>query len=87
MSTAPRNQSELDEATLRADIELTRSELGDTVEALAHKVNVPARVKEQVRPRVRHLVNTVQRRPGPSIAVAVTVLLALGLLLRRGRKG
>ncbi|MEU4805475.1 DUF3618 domain-containing protein [Actinosynnema sp. NPDC023587] len=37
-----------DPAKLRRDIEETRRELGDTVEALAHKADVPARVKESV---------------------------------------
>ncbi|MET0237445.1 MAG: DUF3618 domain-containing protein [Kibdelosporangium sp.] len=32
---------------IRADIERTRQELGDTAEALAHKVDVPARAKEK----------------------------------------
>ncbi|GHH44505.1 DUF3618 domain-containing protein [Lentzea cavernae] len=32
---------------LQRDVERTRRELGETVEALAHKVDVPARVKEQ----------------------------------------
>ncbi|MBB5959377.1 preprotein translocase subunit SecF [Saccharothrix tamanrassetensis] len=35
-----------DPAALRADIAKTRNELGDTVEALVHKADVPARVKE-----------------------------------------
>ncbi|MEO6088759.1 MAG: DUF3618 domain-containing protein [Umezawaea sp.] len=34
-----------DPAELRADIEKTRRELGDTVEALVHKADVPARAK------------------------------------------
>lgn len=32
---------------LQRDVERTRRELGETVEALTHKVDVPARVKEQ----------------------------------------
>ncbi|MFD9702055.1 DUF3618 domain-containing protein [Lentzea sp. NPDC059081] len=32
---------------LQRDVERTRRELGETVEALAHKVDVPSRVKEQ----------------------------------------
>ncbi|MFD4671237.1 DUF3618 domain-containing protein [Lentzea sp. NPDC058450] len=32
---------------LQAEVERARRELGETVEALAHKVDVPARVKEQ----------------------------------------
>ncbi|HEX7302288.1 DUF3618 domain-containing protein [Lentzea sp.] len=38
--TDPREQ-------LQRDVERTRRELGETVEALAHKVDVPGRVKEQ----------------------------------------
>lgn len=34
---------------IRQDIEHTRRELGDTAEALAHKVNVPERVKTKAR--------------------------------------
>ena len=34
------------EEEIRLDIERTREQLGDTVEALAHKVDVPARAKE-----------------------------------------
>lgn len=32
---------------LQKDVERTRRELGETVEALAHKADVPGRVKEQ----------------------------------------
>ncbi|SMD17666.1 DUF3618 domain-containing protein [Lentzea albidocapillata] len=32
---------------LQRDVERTRRELGETVEALAHKTDVPGRVKEQ----------------------------------------
>src|ERR1700712_6102110 len=36
------------EEEIRKDIERTRAQLGHTVEALAHKVDVPARVKDKV---------------------------------------
>jgi predicted RNA-binding protein Jag len=36
------------EDEIRQDIERTRAQLGETVEALAHKVDVPARVKDKV---------------------------------------
>lgn len=35
------------EDALRADIARTRAELGDTVEALAHKADVPGRAKQK----------------------------------------
>ncbi|RAS65751.1 uncharacterized protein DUF3618 [Lentzea atacamensis] len=34
---------------LQRDVERTRRELGETVEALAHKADVPGRVKERAR--------------------------------------
>ncbi|MFD5825578.1 DUF3618 domain-containing protein [Lentzea sp. NPDC060358] len=37
---------------LQRDVERTRRELGETVEALAHKVDVPGRVKEQAQETV-----------------------------------
>jgi hypothetical protein len=40
--TEPRSEQEL-----REEIEQTRRELGDTVEALSHKLDVPGRVKEK----------------------------------------
>lgn len=36
------------EEEIRKDIERTRAQLGHTVEALAHKVDVPARVKDKM---------------------------------------
>jgi site-specific DNA-cytosine methylase len=36
------------EDEIRQDIERTRAELGETVEALAHKVDVPARVQDKM---------------------------------------
>jgi ElaB/YqjD/DUF883 family membrane-anchored ribosome-binding protein len=41
-------QGKPDVQTLRADIEQTRAELGETVQALAAKADVKARAKEQV---------------------------------------
>lgn len=40
---------------LQRDVERTRRELGETVEALAHKVDVPGRVKEQATETVERM--------------------------------
>jgi hypothetical protein len=48
-----------DPAQLRADIERTREDLGDTVAALAEKTDVKARAKEKVA-EVRH--NVTEKR-------------------------
>lgn len=42
---------------LQKDVERTRRELGETVEALAHKVDVPGRVKEQAHETVVKLTS------------------------------
>jgi ElaB/YqjD/DUF883 family membrane-anchored ribosome-binding protein len=45
---APDQQTPEDPAQLRADIERTRQDLGDTVAALAEKTDVKTRAKEKV---------------------------------------
>lgn len=47
MSDTSRRAPQPDVAEIREDIERTRRDLGDTVEALAHKADVPARAKEK----------------------------------------
>ena len=41
-----------DPSEIRQDIEETRAQLGETAEAIGHKVDVPARAKEAVSERV-----------------------------------
>ena len=62
---------------LRRQIEQTRRELGDTVEALSHKADV----KEQARLKKEEVQERVKANPTP-LAAAVGGLLAL-LLVRR----
>ncbi|MDQ2789951.1 MAG: DUF3618 domain-containing protein [Actinomycetota bacterium] len=50
------------EEEIRQDIERTREQLGDTVEALAHKVDVPARVKETVQVKTEEVKQQVQAK-------------------------
>lgn len=45
----------------RADIEIAREELGDTVEALAHKVNVRERAKERWQDKTEPLREKAQQ--------------------------
>ena len=47
-ATAPAHATPESSAELRADIERTRQELGDTVAALAEKTDVKARAREKV---------------------------------------
>jgi ElaB/YqjD/DUF883 family membrane-anchored ribosome-binding protein len=75
---------------LRRDIERTRSELGETVDALAQKADVKAQVsakaddvKAQVSTKADELARTAEQRPIPAIGVALAVGFILGRLLRR----
>jgi hypothetical protein len=73
---------------IRADIEQTRAELGDTVEALAEKTDVKARaherveeIKETARAKVpdspQSAVATARANPVPVIVGACVVLAAI----------
>src|SRR5919202_1324601 len=52
------------EEEIRQDIERTREQLGDTVEALAHKVDVPARAKETVHVKAEEVTQHVLEGTG-----------------------
>ena len=89
-----------DPEMLRAQIDETRAELGDTVEALAGKADVKGQIKEtvedkkeQVRERqdqasaeIKKMGERAKDNPAPFAAAGVVALLALVLLRRRGRR-
>jgi hypothetical protein len=66
---------------LRREIEQTRRELGDTVDALSQKANV----KEQARIKKEEVEERVKANPKP-LAAAIGGFLALLLLLRLLRR-
>jgi gas vesicle protein len=67
-----------DPSQIRQDIEHTRGEMGDTVEALGYKADVPGRAKEAVSSRV----DTVKEKmPSPSQAAGVAQENPLGLVV------
>jgi hypothetical protein len=77
---------------IRAEIERTRRELGDTVDALSHKANVKEQarlkrdeVKEQARVKKDEVQERVSANPVPLAAVVGGGLVLL-LLLRMLRK-
>ena len=78
----------------RVDLEELRGELGATVEELAHRADVPARMRarrDATLARAKALVvgsgpvvrDVATRSPGAVAAGAVTALLLLVLVLRR----
>ncbi|MQA63712.1 MAG: DUF3618 domain-containing protein [Actinophytocola sp.] len=105
-------------AEIQRDIERTRAQLADTIDALASKANVSARTKEKAhetaetvqakteqltgqakdvtdqalaklppsaREKVEQAATTARRKPIPTVAAAVALLLVLRRLFRRGK--
>jgi MYXO-CTERM domain-containing protein len=86
-SSATETSSDPDE--LREQIEETRAELGKTVEALAAKADVKARVKNKVstgKEQVTEKMSGVSPAKAGSLAAVVVVGLLAGLWLIRRRK-
>jgi hypothetical protein len=81
---------------IQADIERTRTELGDTVGALSAKLDVKNRTKQKATETkervvakaqtVRHVATEDPKRIVPVIAVLVIGALAVGVVLRRRRR-
>jgi hypothetical protein len=68
-----------DPAQIREEIEETRRELGDTVEALAAKADVKAHVHERVQ-------RTKASLPSPVVLGAVAAVVVAGLVAWRLKK-
>lgn len=49
-----------DSSEIRREIEAIRARMGDTIEALAYKANVPSRLKETVNDRVETAKGTIR---------------------------
>ena len=75
-------QSQQTPEEIRAEIERTRRELGDTVDALSHKANV----KEHARLKTDEVQERVSSNPVPLAAViggGIAILLLVRMLRRR----
>ncbi len=73
---------------IQADIEKTRDELGQTVSALAAKVDVKARAEEKVA-ETKDRITTQARAAKPAVpyaAVVAVVVAVLGVLWWRRRR-
>jgi hypothetical protein len=69
---------------LQSQIEQTRDELAETVDALSAKLDVKTRAKESVARTTTNAVNAVtdeRGRPTPQVIVAVSAAVAAALLV------
>ena len=73
-------------AELEAQIEAQRDELAETVDQLAHKLDVKAQAKERAS-QVADRATTDDGKPRPElVAAALTVVLLVGALVWRRRR-
>lgn len=78
---------------IEADIERTRQQLGETVDALSHKLDVKSRLREQAehgRERAVHELHVrrrqAQQQPAVPVAVVTAVVLLTTLAVWRSRR-
>ena len=74
--------SETTKEQLQAEIEQTREQLGETVEELAARADVKARLHEKVEERKA----AVKSGPVVPIAVGVVAVVAVALVIRRATR-
>jgi len=94
MTTPDQNGSPAptDREAIEADIEATRADLGDTVDALSRKLDVKSRVSakaadttSRVRAKAADTTNRVRREPAVPAGVLAGALLVVALVLWRRR--
>jgi hypothetical protein len=73
----PKVEHSDDPDEIRAQIEETRHELGETVEALAAKADVKAQVKDKAEATKETVQQQARQRPGAFIGAGVAMLVAL----------
>lgn len=93
MAPEPEPRPDADIDALKADIEQTRTELGETVGALTDKLDVKSRAedamhdaKDAVAQRGHDAVDTVKQQPAIPVALVIVALLGIGLMIWRRRR-
>lgn len=69
---------------IRRDIEETREDLGDTVDALSAKTDVKARAQGAINEKAEHLAAKTREQPLLYLGVAAAAGMALGFMMRGG---
>ena len=84
---APGVSGPTDPDAIRADIEVTRAELGRTVDELTHRLDVPSRARERVLVVRDTAVETYRESPPVVLgAAAALVALVVGLIVWRKKR-
>lgn len=83
-STPGPDQPNRTKAEIEADIEATREQLGDTVEALTRKLDVKTRTKDKVGETTAHVKENPAVPAGVALGLVVLVVL---VVWRRRRSG
>jgi hypothetical protein len=74
-----------DREAIEADIEATRANLGETVDALSRKLDVKARVRAKATDTTQKVRTRAQEQPAIPIAAAAGVVLLVALVVWRRR--
>lgn len=79
-----------DPEALRYDRDLTRAELGRTIEALSHKLDVPARTRDRLRRGTHAAQDNADRAtqvakqvPLPAVGLVLVAVVAMIWVLRK----
>lgn len=72
-----------DPSEIRQDIEETREELGDTVDALSAKADVKARAKSAIDEQMERLAARTREQPLKHLGAAAAVGLVVGRMTHR----
>jgi ElaB/YqjD/DUF883 family membrane-anchored ribosome-binding protein len=85
-TSTPNGAGAGDPEQIRAEIEATRAQLGQTVDELSARLDVPARTKEKAARARDTVVETYRESPPLTIGGALAVVgLVLGLVVVRRR--
>ena len=77
--------SEQETEALRREIERTRAELGETVEALSHRADVKTQAREKVEHAKQNVQAQAREKPVAPIAAGIAVALIALVIIRRRR--
>lgn len=87
MTTPDQNATSVpaDRAAIEADIEATRADLGETVDALSRKLDVKSRVRSSAADTAQRVQARARQQPAIPAGVLVGLVVVVGLVVWRRR--